>query len=330
MNLKNRTAVVTGACGFIGSHLVEHLVSLGMKVKALAFYDARGSIGWLSDIPQKTMKSVKVISGDIRDTEQMNSLIAGGDIVFHLAALIGIPYSYIAPRSYVETNITGTLNILQAARTNKAARLLVISTSEVYGTAITVPIPESHPLQAQSPYSASKIAAEKMAESFHKSFEMPVTVIRPFNTFGPRQSARAVIPTVLMQALAGRSIIRIGDPTTTRDFNYVKDTAAGMARIAACDRTIGLTVNIGTGIDVPVTEVIKEAGRIVGRRIKTKCDSRRIRPAASEVRRLQADSALLQKLTGWKPPFRLAEGMKETADWMKLHMDSYNADRYYV
>lgn len=325
-----RQAVVTGACGFIGSHLAEELARLGADVTALAFYDARGSIGWLADIQPSLKRKIRVVSGDIRDSEQMLSLVKKGSTVFHLAALIGIPYSYEAPRSYIETNITGTLNILEAARRNRAERTLVTSTSEVYGSALRVPIDEQHPLQAQSPYSASKIAAEKIAESYHKSFGLPVTIVRPFNTYGPRQSARAVIPTMLMQALDGRREIALGNATTTRDFNFVKDTVTGMIKLAACRQAIGMPVNIGTGVEISVNETARKIAEVTGRKISIRSDHLRIRPKASEVMRLCADNSLLRSLTGWAPPSRLEEGLRITARWLEPRLGNYDTERYYV
>jgi len=266
----------------------------------------------------------------VRDVEQMYSLVREGETVFHLAALIGIPYSYKAPRSYVETNVTGTLNILEAARRNNAQRVLVTSTSEVYGTALRVPIGEDHPLQAQSPYSASKIAADKLAESFIRSFDLPATIVRPFNTFGPRQSPRAVIPTILMQAMAGGGKIKLGDATTTRDFNYVADTVEGFIRLASCDAARGQTVNIGTGVEISVADLAGIAGRICGKTLEIEVDSGRIRPSASEVRRLCADASLLRSLTGWCPPSRLEEGLRLTMEWMKQEGMRHDPDKYYV
>ena len=327
---RGRHAVVTGACGFIGSHLTEELLRLGADVTALAFYDARGSVGWLNDIDPALRKKVRIISGDIRDSEQMLSLVTKNSVVFHLAALIGIPYSYVAPRSYVETNVTGTLNILEASRRNKAQKILVISTSETYGSAIRVPINEQHPLQAQSPYAASKIAAEKLAESYYRSFDLPVTVIRPFNTYGPRQSARAVIPTILTQVLNGKKEIVLGTASTTRDFNFVKDTVTGMIKLAECSEAIGKTVNIGTGSEISIKETAERIARITGKKITIRSDRMRVRPGASEVLRLCADNSLLKSLTGWAPKPRIEEGLRITAKWFKSRAGDYDTERYYV
>ena len=326
-----KRAVVTGACGFIGSHLVEALVRAGARTLALVLYDARGSRGWVDDLPDEIREQVEIVAGDVRDADMMRRMIQAGDTVFHLAALIGIPYSYDAPRSYLETNIGGTLNVLEAARETGAQRVLVTSTSEVYGTALRVPIAEDHPLQAQSPYAATKIGAEKLAESYWRSFETPVTVVRPFNTFGPRQSARAVIPTLLMQLLAGRETLNLGDPDTTRDFNYVEDTAAALIRLAMCDEAAGTVVNIGTGTEISIKDMALLAQRVVGREAHLRTDPERVRPEKSEVRRLCADATLLRALTGWSPPARMEEGLRRTADWMKERAgDGYEPDRYYV
>jgi NAD dependent epimerase/dehydratase len=330
MNWNGKKAIVTGACGFIGSHLVEALVRRGAKTTALTFYSAIGSNGWMDAVPADVRKEIHLVAGDIRDADFMRRLIGPGDTVFHLAALIGIPYSYSSPRSYVDTNVTGTLNILEGARQAGAARVINTSTSEVYGTALHVPIDEAHPLQAQSPYSATKIAAEKLAESYFKSFELPVTTVRPFNTFGPRQSPRAVIPTILLQLINGQNDISLGDPSTTRDFNFVADTVEGMIRVAECDKTIGMTVNIGTGSDISIEDVVKLAGKIMGRQVTMRTDAQRIRPTASEVRRLQAGNDLLKSLTGWTPPARVEEGLRITAEWLKKEAGRYDAARYYV
>ncbi len=330
MNWNGQPVVVTGACGFIGSHLVEDLVRRGADVRALTFYNARGSAGWMDDVAAGTQAAARVIAGDLRDTEFVRRLVRPGDVVFHLAALIGIPYSYDAPRSYIDTNITGTLNVLEAARAAEAKRTLVISSSEVYGTALKAPISEDHPLQAQSPYSATKIAAEKIAESFFRSFNLPVTTVRPFNTFGPRQSARAVIPTILMQLLAGKHELRLGDPTTTRDFNYVADTVEGLVRLADCDAAIGRVVNIGTGTDVSIQHVAETAQRILGCRASIVTDAARTRPPGSEVRRLCADNSLLHSLTGWRPAPRIEEGLRHTIDWIRKEIGRYDPEKYYV
>lgn len=325
------SAVVTGACGFIGSHLAEELVHRGTHVKALAFYDARGSQGWLDALPKDVSDSMEIISGDVRDVEQMRRIVSAEDTVFHLAALIGIPYSYQAPRSYVETNINGTINMLEAVRAADARRLLFMSTSEVYGTAMRVPIDENHPLQGQSPYSASKIGAEKMVESYYKAFQCPVVTARAFNTFGPRQSARAVIPTILMQLMAGKKSIQLGNLDATRDFNYVLDTVEGLIRLAECPDAVGQVANIGTGVEITIENLVHLAAEITGTHphIDGNCENR-TRPAASEVQRLCADNKRLHSLTGWTPPHRLQEGLDATAHWLVKNKSIYDPDRYYV
>ncbi len=328
--MKGTTAVVTGACGFIGSHLAETLVRRGARVKALAFYDARGSRGWLDQIDPALAGGMEIISGDIRDAEQMRRLIGKDDVVFHLAALIGIPYSYVAPRSYVQTNIEGTLNILEAARAAGAARVINMSTSEVYGTALRVPIDEDHPLQGQSPYSASKIGAEKMTESYVKSFGLPAVTVRAFNTFGPRQSPRAVIPTILMQLLSGAGELQLGNLYSTRDFNFVEDTVEGLIRLASCDGAIGGVVNIGTGSEITIQALAETAQRATGCSARIVERQDRMRPGPSEVQRLCADSSRLRALTGWTPPPRLEEGLHLTAEWMKRELKRYEPQRYYV
>ncbi len=321
---------VTGACGFIGSHLVEQLVRNGAEVKALAFYDARGTTGWLEDISPEVAENMDIVSGDVRDAEHMSRSMRDVDTVFHLAALIGIPYSYIAPRSYMETNLSGTLNILEAARNNNVNRTIVVSTSEVYGTAITVPISESHPLQAQSPYSASKIAAEKLAESYNRAFNLPVSVIRPFNTYGPRQSARAVIPTILMQALDNKSSITLGDPDTTRDFNFVLDTVEGMVRIAEEEKAVGKIINIGTGIEHSIADVVRTTAELDGAKLEIEENNSRKRPPASEVRRLCADNSLLKEITAWQPRTAFSDGLRITRDWFKPRLANYDSSKYYI
>jgi NAD dependent epimerase/dehydratase len=330
MNWTGIPALVTGACGFIGSRLVETLVARGARVTALALYDARGSRGWLDDLPAGIRREMAIVSGDVRDAEQMRRLAPAGGVIFHLAALIGIPYSYDAPRSYVDTNVTGTLNLLEAARAAPARRILVISTSEVYGTALRVPIDEDHPLQAQSPYAASKIAAEKLAESYWRSFDLPATVVRPFNTFGPRQSLRAVIPTILLQLLRGCDRLALGDPETRRDFTFVEDTAEGLVRLAECDAALGQVVNIGTGRDVSIREVAEQAQTLTGRQVPLETRTERLRPPASEVRRLQADASRLRALTGWSPQTPLAHGLARTIEWLTPRLDRYDPERYYV
>jgi len=327
--LKGALAFVTGADGFIGSHLVEALVAAGTRVRALVYYNSWNSLGWLSDVPASTLKEVEILMGDVRDAERMRQGVEGCAFVFHLASLIGIPYSYDAPHSYVATNIGGTLNILEACRRSKhLVRLLHTSTSEVYGTAQRVPIAESHPLVGQSPYSATKIAADKLAESFHLSFDLPVVVARPFNTFGPRQTARAVIPTVASQLLAGAQVLKLGAVTPTRDFNYVTDTVAGFLALAESNAVDGAVFNIGSGEEHSIAEVAKLLMEIIGRTVPIVCDNERMRPPESEVNRLIADASRLKEAAGWKSAVSFRDGLKRTADWVAQNPSHFVPDRY--
>lgn len=316
---KGRRIVVTGADGFIGSHLVESLVAAGAQVTALAFYNAFDRNGWLDELPDSVLASVQVARGDVRDFSFVNRLIAGHDIVFHLAALIGIPHSYAAPQSYVDTNVTGTLNVLEAARVNGVGRVIHTSTSEVYGTALTFPIAESHPLQGQSPYSASKIAADKMAEAYALSFDLPVAILRPFNTYGPRQSERAVIPTIVRQALdPSCSAIKLGDLTTTRDFNYVSDTVAAFLAIGrAPEIEFGTPYNTGTGQAVSIADVLDRVRDLTGTNKPVESETVRVRPERSEVRALLADPARLAAATGWSAEVSLDEGLDHVVGWWR-------------
>lgn len=305
--------LVTGADGFIGSHLTELLLSRGYSVRALAQYNSFNSLGWLEEIVPSAR--LEVVSGDIRDAQFCRELVCGTSVVFHLAALIAIPYSYHAPASYVETNMGGTLNILQAARDCGGVRVIHTSTSEVYGTAQYVPIDEKHPKQPQSPYSASKIGADALAMSFWYSFDLPVTVARPFNTFGPRQSARAVIPTIITQVASGASSIKLGSLTPKRDMNFVKDTVAGLLSLAESEAAIGREVNICTGSEASVGEIAEMIMELTGAGVPVVTDEERIRPEASEVQRLCGDNSLITSLTGWKPAYDLREGLKKTIEW---------------
>jgi UDP-glucose 4-epimerase len=308
---------VTGADGFIGSHLVEALVARGDRVRALVQYNSFSSWGWLDTVDPHVMNEVEVVMGDVRDADCVDEALAGTDTVYHLAALIAIPYSYRAPASYVHTNVIGTLNVLNAARRHGLTRMVQTSTSEVYGTARVVPIPESHPLQAQSPYAASKIAADKLAESFHLSFEIPVVTLRPFNTFGPRQSARAVIPTIISQIAAGERTIRLGSLDPIRDFTYVTDTAAAFVAVATApaEAVVGETMNAGSGSEISIKELVLAIGAAMGVDIAVELDPQRVRPAASEVQRLLADTAKIRSLTPWRPQHDLADGLARTASW---------------
>ncbi|MES3037931.1 MAG: NAD-dependent 4,6-dehydratase LegB [Bdellovibrionota bacterium] len=322
--------LVTGADGFIGSHLVELLLAEGYKVRALSYYNSFNSWGWLEDLPKNS--NLEIISGDIRDPFLCDKLCEGVDSVLHLAALIGIPYSYVAPDSYVDVNVKGTLNICQAAKHHKVKRVIHTSTSEVYGSAVYVPIDEKHPLQPQSPYSASKISADAMAMSYFYSFELPLTVARPFNTFGPRQSARAVIPTIISQIAKGQDTIKLGDVTTTRDFNFVSDTARGFLALLKAPASIGKTVNIGSGYEISVHDTIKLISKLMGKNVKVELDNERVRPKNSEVQRLCCDSKLLTELTGFKGKFNLEQGLQETIKWFSNpeNLKKYKTDIYNV
>lgn len=325
-----KKVLVTGADGFIGSHLVEGLIKTGYSVRALCQYNSFSSWGWLDDSAYRS--EVEIILGDVRDPAQMQLVCKGIDTVFHLAALIAIPYSYHAPSSYVDTNIQGTLNILQAALNAGVRRMIHTSTSEVYGTARFVPISEEHPLQAQSPYSATKIAADALAFSYFSSFNLPVTIARPFNTYGPRQSARAVIPTVITQLLAGNRKIKLGSITPTRDFNFVADTCAGFLALANCDASVGQTVNIGSGTEISIGDTVKMIARILDVDIEIDSDEQRLRPIASEVERLCCDNRRIQELTGLKPTYSLEAGLRETIDWFRLpdNLNRYKSDLFNV
>lgn len=324
------TCLVTGADGFIGSHLTELLVARGYRVRALVQYNSWGHWGWLDEAACKAR--IEVVLGDIRDAAFCRTLVRGVDIVFHLAALIAIPYSYRAPESYAQTNVLGTLNMCQAALEAGVRRFVHTSTSEVYGTARYVPIDESHPLQPQSPYSASKIGADAMAQSFHASFGLPVTVARPFNTYGPRQSARAVIPTIITQIAAGKRRIELGDLRPTRDFNYVEDTCRGMVALAECDAAVGEVVNIGSNYEVSIGDTARLIAELMGASVEFVCDPQRMRPAASEVQRLWCDNRKIERLTGFKPAIALREGLQRTIAWFTQpeYLRHYRADHYHV
>ena len=323
-----KNVAVTGADGFIGSHLVESLLEKGYNVRALAQYNSFNNWGWLEEISPRS--GLDVWSGDVRDPEFCKKFTEGCDTVFHLAALIAIPYSYIAPDSYVDTNIKGTLNMCQAARDHGNQRLLVTSTSEVYGTARYVPIDEKHPRQPQSPYSATKIGADAIALSFYNAFGLDVSVVRPFNTYGPRQSARAIIPTIITQIASGMKEIKVGDLTPTRDFNYVTDTCRGFIDIALSPDTIGQEINIATGKEISMEEVLKTIGRLMDADVKWIRDEERIRPSKSEVFRLLGDNTKIKELTGWQPEVSLEEGLKKTIDWIcqPSHLSKYKPGLY--
>jgi NAD dependent epimerase/dehydratase len=318
MELCDKRVLVTGSDGFIGSHLVERLLAEGAKVRALVYYNSFNTWGWLDTFPAATLSQIEVVSGDIRDAGNLDAAVRGCDAVFHLAALIAIPFSYHAPEAYVDANIRGTLNVLQAARRHQVARLLVTSTSEVYGTAQYVPIDEKHPYQGQSPYSATKIGADRMTEAFHRSFGLPVVIARPFNTFGPRQSARAVIPTIITQLLSGALALRLGNLEPTRDFVFVKDTVEGMVALARCDAAVGDEVNIATGVEISVRRLAEELIRQINPAARLEEEELRKRPKGSEVERLLGSNQRLRSLTGWQPHFSLAAGLAETIAWLRL------------
>lgn len=320
--------LVTGAAGFIGSHLVEELVEQGYNVRAFVRYNSRGERGWLESSPCRD--EVEIFFGDVRDYESVKRAARGVEAVFHLAALIGIPYSYDAPLAYIRTNVEGTYNVLRAALEEGVARVVHTSTSEVYGTARYVPIDEEHPVQAQSPYAATKIAADQLALSFHRSFGLPVVVVRPFNTYGPRQSARAVIPTIISQALAGVDPIRLGSLTPTRDFNYVRDTVCGMITVGLSEHAVGRVVNIGSGREISIGGLVELVAGIVGRKIEVAVEEDRIRPQGSEVERLVCDNRLARELAGWSPRYTLEEGLRDTVNWFKENLHLYRPAEYHV
>lgn len=325
-----KRVLVTGADGFIGSHLVEELIADGYEVRAFVLYNSFNTWGWLDTLPKETLDKIDVFTGDIRDPNAVRKSMEGMDAVMHLAALIAIPFSYYAPDAYVDTNIKGTLNVLQAARDLGTKRVLVTSTSEVYGTAQYVPIDEKHPYQGQSPYSATKIGADRLAESFYRSFNLPVTIVRPFNTFGPRQSARAVIPTIITQLLAGRTEIKLGSLEPTRDFNYVKDTARGFIEILKSDKTIGEEINIATQKEISIGQLAEELIRQINPDAKIICDEQRLRPEKSEVERLLGSNEKIKRLTDWEPQYTFEKGLAETIEWLKGNLDKYKIDIYNV
>lgn len=325
-----KKVLVTGADGFIGSHLTEELVKKGHEVRAFCFYNSFGRWGWLDSLSKDIMKSVEVFCGDIRDPNGVRTAMQGVDEVFHLAALIAIPFSYHSPDSYIDTNIKGTLNVLQAARDLKTSKIMITSTSEVYGTAQYVPIDEKHPFQGQSPYSATKIGADRLAESFYRSFNLPVVIVRPFNTYGPRQSARAVIPTIISQLLAGKEEIKLGSVTPTRDFNYVKDTAAGFIAIAESDKTIGQEINIAAQQEISIGELATEIINQINPNAKILCDEHRLRPDKSEVNRLLGSNEKIKRLTNWTPQYSLKNGIEETIKWIGDNMRNYKVDIYNI
>ena len=325
-----KKVLVTGADGFIGSHLTESLLEKGYDVKAFTYYNSFNTWGWLDTLPKEKLDQIEVFSGDVRDPNGVREAMKGVDQVFHLAALIAIPFSYHSPDSYVDTNIKGTLNVLQAARDLGTEKIMVTSTSEVYGTAQYVPIEEKHPFQGQSPYSATKIGADRLEERFYRSFNLPVAIVRPFNTFGPRQSGRAVIPTIITQLLAGKEEIKLGSLTPTRDFNYVKDTAAGFIAIAESDKTIGQEINIATQREISIGDLAIEIIAQINPDSKIVCDEQRLRPEKSEVNRLLGANAKIKELTDWKQQYTFEQGIAETIAWIRQNMAAYKTDIYNV
>ena len=324
---QGQKVLVTGAGGFIGSHLVERLFLEGARVRAFVRYNSRGEAGLLRQLPSETLAQIEIIGGDIRDSSAIQQAAEGMDFIFHLGALISIPYSYYHPREVAESNFLGTLNVLMAGLQHKVRRVLHTSTSEVYGTARYAPINEAHPLQGQSPYSASKIGADKLAESFYCAYSLPVVTVRPFNTFGPRQSARAVIPTIITQALAGKSI-RLGNLETTRDFTYVEDTVDGFIKAAEADGVEGHTFNLGTGQEIRVGDLADRIIQMTGTQARVESDAQSLRPDKSEVLRLISDNSLARLSIGWSPRFSLDEGLARTVEWIRSHLDLYKVGKY--
>ncbi|WP_414151376.1 NAD-dependent 4,6-dehydratase LegB [Acetobacterium carbinolicum] len=325
-----KNVLITGADGFIGSHLVEECVRVGNKVRAFVYYNSFNTWGWLEVLPDEILKEIEIITGDIRDPNGVRTAMKEIHEVYHLAALIAIPFSYHSPDTYVDTNIKGTLNVLQAARDLDTTRVLVTSTSEVYGTAQYVPIDEKHPFQGQSPYSATKIGADRLAESFYRSFNTPVTIVRPFNTYGPRQSARAVIPTIITQLLAGYEEIHLGSLSPTRDFNYVKDTVSGFMAIANSNKTIGEEINIATQMEISIRKLAEELIRQINPNAQIICEEERLRPEKSEVNRLLGSNEKIKRLTDWKPEYSLDDGLYETIAFFRENLGRYKTDIYNV
>jgi UDP-glucose 4-epimerase len=328
VRLEGARVLVTGSDGFIGSHLVERLQAEGADVRAFCFYNSNGSFGWLDDLDEKARSALDLRLGDIRDAGAVDAATEGVDIVLHLAALIAIPYSYVSPASFIETNVNGTFNVLEAARRHRVARVVHTSTSEVYGTPDVVPITEDHPLKGQSPYSASKIAADKLCEAWACSFDVPVVVLRPFNTYGPRQSARAVIPTILSQLLAGHQPLRLGSLRPRRDFTYVGDTVEGFVKAACADLEAGQVVQLGTGTDVSIGELVGVASRLLGIEVEVQEEEERLRPERSEVQVLRSDPSRAAALLGWRARTDLDEGLAQTLEWFKVRVDPDRALRY--
>jgi NAD dependent epimerase/dehydratase len=325
--MSSRTVLVTGAGGFIGGHLVERLVRDAARVRAFCRYNSRNDRGTLDWLTPEIQREIDVVMGDLRDVESVSAAVAGSEVVFHLGAQVAIPYSYLNARDYLETNVLGTLNVAQAALRHDVQRLVHTSTSEVYGSAQTTPITEAHPLEAQSPYAASKIGADKLIDSFHRSHGLPAVILRPFNTYGPRQSARAVIPTIITQALTG-PIVRLGALDPRRDLSYVEDTTAGFVAAARAERAVGRTIQLGTGESVSVGDIVELVGELVGRPLQVEADENRVRPPLSEVQSLLSDPARARELCGWEPTVGLREGLAETIAWYEANLDRYRSDEY--
>lgn len=324
---KNKKILVTGAGGFMGSHLTEHLIELGVNVKAFVRYNSRNDWGMLELLPKETLSHIEVIMGDLKDADAVRHAAKDVDIIFHLGSLIAIPYSYIHPRETIETNILGALNVLTAAKENNIEKLVHTSTSEVYGTAKYVPIDENHPLQGQSPYSASKIGADKIAESFYKSFDLPIAIIRPFNTYGPRQSARAVIPTIITQVLTKEKIF-LGSLRPTRDYTYIKDVVEGFIKVAESPKSVGEVINIGSNFEISIGDLAEKIISLTGKNVEIVTDSSRTRPPKSEVERLWCDNTKAKKLLGWSPTTSLDEGLKKATEWISDNINLYKPELY--
>ncbi|MCX8130714.1 MAG: NAD-dependent 4,6-dehydratase LegB [Clostridia bacterium] len=330
MQLKNKRVLVTGSEGFIGSHLTEMLVNMGASVTALVQYNSFNNWGWLEVLDSSIKSQIQVYTGDIREYDNMNKIINGKEVVFHLAALIAIPYSYQSPAAYVRTNVEGTLNVLEACRVHGIQKVIHTSTSEVYGSAQYVPIDEKHPLQGQSPYSASKIGADKIAESYYSAYDLPVATIRPFNTYGPRQSARAVIPTIISQIISGEETIKLGALSPTRDFTFVKDTARGFIKMAESDESIGQVINLGTNSEISIGGLVEKIISITDARVSIECEEERRRPGKSEVNRLWSNNERAKQVLGWFPEYTLDEGLRETVEWIRNNMHYFKTGIYNV
>lgn len=328
MNLKDKKVLVTGAGGFIGSHLTERLVEYGAEVTAFIHYNSRNYWGWLEE--SNYLNDIQVITGDIRDYDSVKKAMKGNNIVFHLAALIGIPYSYESPLAYIKTNIEGTYNILQAARELNIEKIIHTSTSEIYGTAQYIPINEAHPINPQSPYSATKASADLLALSYYRSFKTPVSIVRPFNTYGPRQSARAIIPTIITQILNNKEKIKLGSLSPTRDLTYVKDTVEGFIKVAEQEKSIGEIINIGSNFEISIQDLTKLIAKIINKDTEVETEEVRLRPENSEVERLKADTAKAKELLNWSPAYTLEEGLRETVNWLSTHLDLYKPEIYNI